>query len=125
MAFHRFCKAALQRETLTVFGDGQQTRDFTFVSDIVAATVAAGEARTEDEHLFNIGGGSPTSLRDAIDLIGAVSGSPLDVQYATPEHGDVRDTAADTRRARETLGFAPRISLEQGLAEEFAWLAAM
>ena len=61
MAFHIFCRAAIEGRPVTVFGDGRQTRDFTFVTDVVAATAAAGEAELGDDRVFNIGGGTPTS----------------------------------------------------------------
>ncbi|MCX6390638.1 MAG: NAD-dependent epimerase/dehydratase family protein [Solirubrobacterales bacterium] len=121
MAFHRFCRAAINGEPIAVFGDGLQTRDFTFVSDVVAATRAAGHMPVVD-HLFNIGGGSPASVRDALSIIEALAEKPLDVTYGEVERGDVRDTAANTTLARTQLAFDPRIGLEEGLAAEFAWV---
>lgn len=122
MAFHIFCRAALEGEPLTVFGDGRQTRDFTFVSDVVAATIAAAEAPLDDLRVFNVGGGTPTSIRAVLELIGELAGKQLEVDYLDQELGDVKDTAADTSRAREILGFAPATRLEDGLAAEFDWL---
>jgi nucleoside-diphosphate-sugar epimerase len=122
MAFHRFCRSALRGESITVFGDGRQTRDFTYVADVVAATRAAAEASLGDDRVFNVGGGSPASIREVIDMIGSLSGRTVDVTYSAPERGDVRDTAADTARAREQLGFAPSVALREGLTEEFSWV---
>ena len=122
MAFHIFCRAALEGRPLTVFGDGRQTRDFTYVADVVAATAAAGEAKLSDDRVFNIGGGSPTSVRAVLDLIAELRGESLDVSYLDREDGDVKDTGADTARARSQLGFAPATSLEEGLAAEFDWM---
>ncbi len=125
MAFHIFCAAALENRPITVFGDGRQTRDFTYVEDVVAATRAAAAAELGQARVFNVGGGAPTSLRKALDYIGELAGKRLDVRYLGSERGDVRDTAAETSKAREQLGFEPTTSLEQGLAAEFEWLAEM
>ena len=124
MAFHIFCRAALLGEPLTVFGDGRQTRDFTFVGDVVAATAAAADAELDAERIFNIGGGAPTSIREALEMIGQISGAELDVVYQGNELGDVKDTAADTALARKVLGFAPQVGVREGLEAEFEWLQA-
>jgi nucleoside-diphosphate-sugar epimerase len=124
MAFHKFLRAALNDEAITVFGDGEQTRDFTYVDDVVAATLAAGTAPMTQTPVFNIGGGAPTSLRRALRIIEELVGKSLEISYAPREHGDVRDTAADTSRARRVLDFAPQTSLEQGLQDEFNWITA-
>ncbi len=125
MAFHRFLRAALRGESIEVFGDGLQTRDFTYVDDIVAATLAAASQPSVPAEVLNIGGGSPTSLRGALDLIEELVGHPLDVRHAPREHGDVRDTAADTTLARELLGFQPLTGLAEGLAAELEWIAPL
>ena len=122
MAFHIFCRAALEGRPVNVFGDGRQTRDFTYVSDVVAATAAAGEATLDDHRAFNIGGGTPTSVRQVLDLISELAGGSLEVDYLSREDGDVKDTGADTSRARAQLGFAPETSLEEGLSAEFEWM---
>lgn len=122
MAFNIFCRAALRDEPLVVFGDGNQSRDFTFVSDVVAATRAAAEPAAPSGGVYNIGGGTPATLREALGLIGDFVGRPLRVTYRDREHGDVRDTAADTTRARQDLGFAPETSLPDGLHAEFEWV---
>jgi nucleoside-diphosphate-sugar epimerase len=122
MAFHIFCRAALEDEPITVFGDGRQTRDFTFVGDIVAGTRAAGEADIRPGSVYNLGGGSQTSVRETLDIISELAGRELNVTYSDKEHGDVRDTSADTTAARRDLGFAPATSLLEGLAAEFEWM---
>lgn len=123
MAFNRMCFAAIEGTGFTVFGDGSQTRDFSHVSDIVAATRAAASAPLADERLFNLGGGSPAALREAIELVEELSGGKLRVSYQPSEQGDVRDTAADTSRAKSVLGFAPCVGLRAGLESEFEWIA--
>ena len=122
MAFRRFCEAITTNEPIEVFGDGRQTRDFTYVADIVAATRAAGEADTPPGRVFNIGGGNRTSLRCALETLAALAGRPLDVRYGERESGDVQDTGADTGRARAELGFDPTTTLEEGLAAELDWV---
>jgi nucleoside-diphosphate-sugar epimerase len=122
MAFHIFCRAALEGEPITVFGDGRQTRDFTFVGDIVAGTRAAASADVAPGSVYNLGGGSQTSVRETLDIIGALADRDLAVTYGQREHGDVRDTSADTSRARAELGFDPQTSLQEGLAAEFEWM---
>jgi UDP-glucuronate 4-epimerase len=123
MAFHRFCLAALDGEPLTIYGDGRQTRDFTYVADIVAGTLAAGAADVAAGRTYNLGGGAQTSVRDVLNLLGAVAERSLNVVYQPSEHGDVRDTAADISRARAELGFRPHTPIEEGLRAEFEWLA--
>lgn len=123
MAFHIFCRAALEGAPVTVFDDGHQTRDFTYVKDVVGATIAAASAELDERRVFNIGGGAPASIRSALELIAALAGRELDVRYLERERGDVRDTAADTSRAAEVLGFAPSTTLAEGLGAEFEWLA--
>jgi len=125
MAFHIFCRAAIEGKPLTVFDDGRQTRDFTYVEDVVEATIAAAQKEIGAERAFNIGGGSPASIRDALDLIATLAGRELDVRYLERERGDVRDTAADTARAARVLGFAPKTTLAQGLGAEFEWLTEL
>ena len=122
MAFHKFIRAALEGRPISLYGDGGQTRDFTFIADIVSANVAAGD-RGRPGAVYNIGGGSRVSLLDVVTLIERLTGRPLDVRREATQKGDMRDTFADTSRARADLGFAPTHTLEQGLAAECAWLA--
>jgi nucleoside-diphosphate-sugar epimerase len=123
MAFHRFFRAALEGRPITIFGDGEQTRDFTFVADAVAATLSAGD-RGSPGRVYNIGGGSRVSVNQVLDLVARIAGRVLDIRYEAPQKGDMRDTFADTRRARADLGFSPSVALEQGLEAEYRWLSA-
>jgi UDP-glucose 4-epimerase len=124
MAFHRFIRAALTGAPIQLFGDGGQTRDFTYVDDIVAAMRAAGD-RGRPGRVYNIGGGSRVSMNEVIAAIERVTGRSLDVRRQPAEKGDMRDTFADTTRAREDLGFAPAWTLESGLRREAEWLASV
>jgi nucleoside-diphosphate-sugar epimerase len=122
MAFSVFCRAAVRGERLTVFGDGRQTRDFTFVDDVVAATRAAAAADGVAGGVYNVGGGSRISLADAVELIGELAGRTLEVDHLAAQEGDVRDTGADIERARRALGFDPRTDFATGLAAQFEWV---
>jgi nucleoside-diphosphate-sugar epimerase len=123
MGFHRFFSAVLDGRPVTQYGDGLQTRDFTFVADAVSATAAAA-VRGVLGGVYNIGGGSRVSLRDVFALIGRVSGRPVHIDNQEAQKGDMRDTYADTSRARADLGFAPTVDLEQGLRAMFTWMEA-
>ena len=122
MAFNRFIRAAFERRPLSLYGDGEQTRDFTYVADAVAATVAAG-SRGRPGAVYNIGGGSRVSMNQVLELIGRLTASPLEVRREPAQKGDMRDTFADTSRARLDLGFEPRHALDEGLAAECDWMA--
>lgn len=122
MGFHRFLSAAIAGDPITLYGDGEQTRDFTFVRDAVAATVAAGD-RGVPGRAYNVGGGSRVSINQVLDIIGRVSGRALDVRREAAQKGDMRDTFADTSLARADLGFIPTVSLEEGIAAEYRWLS--
>jgi nucleoside-diphosphate-sugar epimerase len=123
MAFNRFFRAALQGAPISVFGDGEQTRDFTFVDDAVAATILAAE-RGQPGRAYNIGGGSRVSVNDVLQMVERISGRRLDIRREAVQKGDMRDTYADTSRARAELGFAPTTSLIDGLTAEYRWLSS-
>ena len=122
MGFHRFLRAALTHEPITVYGDGEQTRDFTFVADAVQANMGAA-ARGVPGRVYNIGGGSHVSVNQVLDMIGRVSGRASLVTTGPDQKGDMRHTYADTRLARAELGFSPTVGLEEGLAAEYRWLS--
>jgi nucleoside-diphosphate-sugar epimerase len=121
MAFRRFCEAAIQGRPIEIFGHGRQTRDFTFVADIVAATRAAADAEGVGGEVFNIGGGSRVSLNSTLEQLSAIAGRPLDVRRKEREDGDVLHTGADITRAHERLGYEPATTLADGLRAEFEW----
>lgn len=122
MGFHRFLRAVLLDQPITVYGDGEQTRDFTFVHDAVAANVAAA-TRGVPGRVYNIGGGSRVSINHVLDMIARVSGRRPRITVDPAQKGDMRHTYADTSLARADLGFVPTVGLEEGLAAEHAWLA--
>ena len=121
MAFQRFLTAARDGRPITVYGDGEQTRDFTFVSDIVAANMAAA-TQGRPGSVYNIGGGSRVTLNHVLELIGKVTGKTVAVQREPEQKGDMRHTYADTSAARRDLDFSPRVTLENGLDQQYRWL---
>ena len=124
MAFHRFLKAIHHNEPLSLYGDGEQTRDFTFVEDAVAATIAAAE-RGADGSVYNVGGGSRVSMNEILDVMAECTGKAPDVQRGETQRGDMRDTFADTTRAKTDLGFTPRVILRDGILAEYQWLTSL
>jgi UDP-glucuronate 4-epimerase len=123
MAFRRFCHAALDGAPIRLFGDGRQTRDFTFVADVVDAALAAAVAPRAAGRVYNIGGGSRVSLNRTLEVLAAVAGRPLDVRRQGRETGDVLHTGANIDRARAELGYSPTTGLEAGLRAELRWVA--
>jgi len=123
MAFHRFVRAVLRDEEITLYGDGAQSRDFTYVGDIIDANIAAAE-RDVAGRVFNIGGGSRTTVNEVIAEIARIAGREPRVHRHEMQKGDVQHTAADTSAARAALGFEPRVSLREGLRREVEWLRA-
>ncbi|MBC7644119.1 MAG: GDP-mannose 4,6-dehydratase [Thermoleophilia bacterium] len=122
MAFNKFSRAALTHQPITIYGDGHQSRDFTYIGDIVAANRLAMAASHLETGTFNIGGGVIVTVRDVLELLEAIVGHKLDVTFGDTQPGDVRHTSADTYRAHEMLGFAPQVALADGLAREVEWM---
>ncbi len=121
MAFQRFLTAARDSTPITMYGDGEQTRDFTFVADIVAANMAAA-VQGRPGSVYNIGGGSRVTLNHVLDLIRNVTGKTIEVRREPEQKGDMRHTYADTSAARRDLEFSPRVTLENGLDQQYRWL---
>lgn len=121
MGFHKFFRALLKGDEITLYGDGDQTRDFTFVSDAVAANLACMDAPVSGD-LFNVGGGSRISVNRVLELMQSISGREARIRRIDDQKGDVRHTFADTTRAREALGFRPSVSTEEGLRREWEWI---
>jgi nucleoside-diphosphate-sugar epimerase len=121
MAFQRFLTAARDGGAITLYGDGEQTRDFTFVADIVAANIAAA-AQGRPGGVYNIGGGARVSMNDVLALIEKVTRKKVAVRREPEQKGDMRHTYADTSAAQRDLDFVPRVTLENGLNEQYRWL---
>jgi UDP-glucose 4-epimerase len=123
MAFHKFIKSGVTEKPITLFGDGEQTRDFTFIDDAVEANLLAA-AKGRPGGVYNIGGGSRISVNKVLEHLGEIMGRPLAVERIEKQKGDVTHTYADTTRAREDMGFAPKVSTVEGLAREYEWFMA-
>lgn len=121
MAFSRMLFAAYTGLPLTLFGDGTQRREFTYVSDVVRATIAAAAADARDE-VINVGGGASISLIEAIDVASQVVGRPIPLNAVAAMPGDVSATCADLTLARHLLDYTPYVDLHEGLSRQAAWM---
>ncbi|NET45309.1 NAD-dependent epimerase/dehydratase family protein [Okeania sp. SIO2B3] len=125
MAFHKFFKWILQDEPISIYGDGQQTRDFTFVSDAVAANLLAGTVPEAVGEVFNVGGGSRVVLAEVINMMEEIVGRPIKKNFVEKARGDARDTSADVSKAQKILGYQPQVSLKEGLSREWEWVKSL
>ena len=123
MGFYKFILAGLEGRSITVFEDGNQTRDFTYIDDIVRGTILASE-KGQDGHVYNLGGGSRITVNDVLGMLGEIMNTRIDLRYAEKQKGDMRHTFASTQLAQDHFGYAPRVSLREGLSAEYAWLKA-
>jgi nucleoside-diphosphate-sugar epimerase len=119
----KFIRAALDGEPVTIHGDGTQSRDFTFVQNVVDANLLAADAEGVNGRTLNIAMGDSTTLNELVELIEEVVGRPLSVRHGPPRVGDVLHSQADVSAAREVLGYEPRFSLSDGLHETVNHLA--
>jgi UDP-glucose 4-epimerase len=121
----KFFQAALEGRSATVYWDGRQTRDFTYVDNVVEANLlAAGAPATRaNGWVANVGAGARTDLLEVIEMIGTITGRPLSRVHQPPRPGDVRDSLASLERAAQVLGYRPRVSLEEGLRRTWAWMS--
>lgn len=123
MAFARICEALLRGTPFAVYGTGEQSRDFTFVGDAVAATVGAFE-RGRSGEVYNVGGGTEAKLAHVIQTLERLASRKLQAQIQERAPGDANRTSADTAKLRSDVGWAPRIGLEVGLARELEFVAS-
>jgi UDP-glucose 4-epimerase len=119
-----FIAAIASGEPVTVYNDGEQSRDFTYVDDAIAATIAAGSAEGASGRAFNVAGGKPASVNDVADAIGRLLGKPVERSLQPARPGDIRDSYADLSAARRTLGYDPQVGLEEGLRRTIEHLGA-
>lgn len=120
MAFHRFIRAALKGEPITLYGDGEQTRDFTFIDDIVTANILAAES-SEHGKVYNVGGGEVISINQVLQYLEGEIGK-IEIERHPRQRGDARHTSASTERIAADLGFSPRISVRDGIRKEIEWI---
>jgi UDP-glucuronate 4-epimerase len=121
MALRRLCEAVLTRSTFPIFGDGFQSRDFTYVTDACDATVRAALV-AEPRPVYNVGGGTEATLVRIVEVVERLAGIRLETERSAAQNGDVRRTAADTQAARQSLRWQAVVDLEEGLAAQLAWV---
>lgn len=120
----KFCTAFLEETEPVIFGDGTQSRDFTYVDNAVQANLLACEAPAASGRVFNVGTGDRINLNQVVEALGKISGKPMKPRYDPPRDGDIRDSQADISRARAVLGYEPTVALEEGLQRTFEWYRA-
>lgn len=121
MATHRLVRAALDGTPFRIFGDGSQVRDFTYVDDVVAACIAAATTPGGVGETVNVAGGSSVTLSDLIEMVGDAVGAPVPVRWDPAQAGDVSRTGGSVVHARSVLGWAPQVTLEDGVVRQVAW----
>jgi UDP-glucose 4-epimerase len=119
-----FIAAALLSEPATIYGDGEQARDFTYIDNVVAANLAAAKARGIGGETFNIAYGRRSTINELVELVGEISGTEIDVHYAPARAGDVRVSQADVTKARERLDYVPHVDLREGLRRTYEHMRA-
>jgi nucleoside-diphosphate-sugar epimerase len=123
MAFHRFLKAVRDDQPITLYGDGEQTRDFTFIDDLVDV-LQASVVQGKPGHVYNVGGGQRISVLKVLEAIASVTGREVRIDRQEGQKGDMRDTLADTTQAARDLGFVPKTPLATGLKAEWEWICS-
>lgn len=121
MAIHRLIESARHGLPFTLFGDGEQVRDFTFVNDVVKANILAATTNLSGASVFNIAGGSSIRMSALVEMVSAAVGKPIDIDWQPSQPGDVRGTGGDIRRAREQLAWAPQFGLPEGIERQVEW----
>lgn len=124
MAFHKFIKSTVLGEKIEIYGDGEQTRDFTYISDVINANILAMNSNISGE-IFNIGGGTRISIKKILKIISTLTGKKIDIIYKEAKKGDVKNTSANIKKAKKMLGYQPEFCLENGLNNEIRWLKDM
>jgi nucleoside-diphosphate-sugar epimerase len=120
----RFMLAVIEGTQPVVYGDGEQSRDFTFVENVVDETLRACETPSASGRVFNGGTGSRITLNQVLKLLGDISGRKIQARYDPPRTGDIRDSQADISLAREVLGYNPRVQFAEGLKRTWEWYKA-
>jgi UDP-glucose 4-epimerase len=113
--------ALLEGKAPVIYGDGEQSRDFTFIENVVDVTLRACEAPEVSGKVFNGGTGARITLNEVIRLLEKISGQPIHVTYDPSRNGDIRDSQADISLARKILGYGPKVQFEEGLRRTWAW----
>jgi len=124
MAFHKFFRSISTNKPITVFGTGEQTRDFTYIDDIVDAVFAC-TSRGRTGETYNLGGGGRKMLKDLFPLFEKICGKKISINWEENQKGDVLHTLADIQKARRELGFDPKTPIEEGLSKEWRWIQSL
>jgi len=125
MGFNRFINAIIDGKDIMIYGNGEQTRDFTYISDVIEANIEALEHTCPPGETFNIGGGSRISVNGTIKILEDISGKKVKVKYLENQKGDVAHTAADISKAKAALKYSPKIDIKTGLEKEYEWLNSL
>jgi nucleoside-diphosphate-sugar epimerase len=124
MGMHRFIDAALAGRAIPVFGDGEQTRDFTYVDDVVRANLAAAQADLAPGIVMNVAGGGSITVNRLVEVLGEITERELVIERLPDQAGDVRQTGGATELAHDLLGWQPKVAVPEGLRAQFAWQVA-
>ncbi|MGO4186355.1 NAD-dependent epimerase/dehydratase family protein [Pseudarthrobacter sp. TAF60_1] len=125
MAFNRFIRAGLNGSELSIFGDGEQIREFTHVTDIVAANLAVLQRTLVPGSVINLSGGTSITVNGALQIIESILGRNLNIQHRNKIPGDVFRTGGSTTRARTLLGWTPKVAIREGLESQVAWMRGL
>lgn len=117
----KFCTAFLEGTQPVIFGDGEQSRDFTYIENVVQANLLACEAPSASGKVFNVGTGSRFTLNQTLAMLQRISGANVEAKYEPAREGDIRDSQADITQGREILGYNPTVEFEEGLERTFSW----
>lgn len=120
----KFCTCAITGQPYPVYGDGEQSRDFTYVANVVEANILAAHAQLDGSPVINVACGERTTLNQIIQILNELTGQNLPAHYGPPRAGDVRHSQADITRARQLLGYEPKIDLREGLRRTLEWYHA-
>jgi UDP-glucose 4-epimerase len=121
MAFHKFMKSILFNEEIVIFGDGNQTRDFTYIDDVIDATIKAATNGKNGE-VYNIGGGSRIRLNDVLNLLERITEKKIKIRRTEPQKGEMPHTLASIEKAKRDLSYLPQTKIEDGLLNEWEWI---
>lgn len=124
MAFTRFLTSAMKNSQISIFGDGEQVRDFTFIEDVVRANIQVAATETEPGSIFNVAGGSSVSINEVLKTVSNIHGAPLDVKYLPSVSGDVLRTGGSTKTIEKIVGWQSETNLDHGLEQQYAWVEA-
>ncbi|MFH1709895.1 MAG: NAD-dependent epimerase/dehydratase family protein [bacterium] len=122
MAFNRFIRSIIAGKDITIYGNGKQTRDFTYISDIIEANIKVLNCKSSSGEVFNVGGGSRISVNATIKILEDLSGKKGKVKYIESQKGDVAHTSADISKAYSTFGYTPKVDIKAGLESEYEWI---